>query len=224
MAVCTFAKWHPISGPSGPYVAGPFRIVHHTTEGASAEGAFSAFAQHRSDPHFTVDDMTIYQHVDTNQWSRSLEHPSGTEETNRASAIQIEVVGFAGRRKSKLTLRNVARLCRWIERTHDVPKVWPSGFPRFSTNGQDPGGHNRDAVTWKTKGGHYGHSQVPNNVHWDPGYTADEVEFLMSVDPDAGILDEVDDKFPDIPMKDPGLESAVSTTTEHAELTHPQQQ
>jgi hypothetical protein len=77
-------------------------------------------------------------------------------------------------------------------------------------------------MTWKTRGGHYGHSQVPNNVHWDPGYTADEVEFLMSVDPDAGILDVT--KFPNIPMTDSGLESAVSTPIEHAQLAHPQNQ
>lgn len=223
MARCPFAEWRPITGPSGAYVSGPFKIVHHTTEGASAEGALNAFRSNRSDPHFTVDATTIYQHVDTGEWSRSLEHPQGGPETNRDSAVQIEVVGFAGRPKSKPTLRNVARLCRWIEMTHNVPKVWPNGFPKASTNGHDPGGHNRDAITWDTTGGHYGHSQVPRNVHWDPGYTEEEVNFLMRIDPDNGILEGLEgvEEFPSIPTNDPGLESAVSTMPEHARVKFP---
>jgi len=28
-------------------------------------------------------------------------------------------------------------------------------------------------------GGHYGHCHVPNNVHWDPAYTAGEVSAVM---------------------------------------------
>ena len=33
MAICPFADQHPISGSSGAYKTGPFKIVHHTTEG-----------------------------------------------------------------------------------------------------------------------------------------------------------------------------------------------
>jgi hypothetical protein len=218
MSHCPFAQWKEITGPSGAFDGGPFKIVHHTTEGASAAGAFDAFRQNRSDPHFTVDETTIYQHVDTAQWSRSLQNAPGGVQTNRDSAVQIEVVGFAGRRKTRPTLLNVARLCRWIEKEHGVPLVWPNGYPRASTNGSDPGGHNRDAQTWDTKGGHYGHSQVPENVHWDPGYTRDEVDFLMRVDPEAGVLEGVEQDYPLIPDSDPGLESAVSTMPDHSKV------
>lgn len=48
-----------------------------------------------------------------------------------------------------------------------------------TSKGKDPGGHNRDANTWDTVAGHYGHCHVPKNTHWDPGYTAIEVKFLM---------------------------------------------
>jgi hypothetical protein len=27
---------------------------------------------------------------------------------------------------------------------------------------------------WETTPGHYSHSQVPENTHWDPAYTDDE--------------------------------------------------
>ena len=96
-------------------------------------------------------------------------------QTNRDSAVQIELVGFAGRPKDPSALANVARLCRWIESVHGIPQRWPSGLPRHSTNGKDPGGHNRNSQTWDTQGGHFGHSQVPENTHWDPAYTAAEV-------------------------------------------------
>jgi len=179
MARCPFAVWMPISGPSGPHLGGPFKIVHHTTEGSTAEGAMDAFRRNRSDPHFTVDGATIFQHVDTSMGARALRNEMGGVQTNRDGAIQIELVAFAHLPKDPRALINVARLCRWIEETHQVPRMWPAGFPRPARNGRDPGGHNRDAVTWDTRSGHYGHCHVPENTHWDPGYTTDEVNFLM---------------------------------------------
>jgi hypothetical protein len=96
------------------------------------------------------------------------------------------VVGFAARAKKTATLQTIARLCRWIEKAHGVPQVWPNGFVRWSRSSADPGGHNRDAMNWDRKGGHYGHSQVPENSHWDPGYTPAET---LVVTPDAGKAD-----------------------------------
>lgn len=182
MAICPFAVSKPFDGSPGDYAGGhPFKIVHHTTEGTSAGSAFATYRMTKNIPHFTVDAMTIYQHVDTDKAVSALRHPSGTTETNRSSAVQIELVGFAGRSKSEAALGNVARLCRWIETTHDVPMIWPSGFPNPPTvDGTDPGGHNRNQDNWDNKGGHYGHSHVPNNVHWDPAYTVAEVAIVMN--------------------------------------------
>lgn len=180
MAKCTFAVWMPFPGsPPGGYTHGPFKVVHHTTEGSSADGAFAAYRATKNIPHFTVDDMTVYQHVDTEEPASALAHPPGTTETNRSSAVQIELVGFAGRPKSKDSLHNMARLCRWIEAAHGVPSVWPNGPPKPAVNGQDPGDHNRNQQNWDHLGGHYGHCHVPNNTHWDPAYTGDEVIDVM---------------------------------------------
>jgi hypothetical protein len=185
MARCPFALWQPISGSSGPHVGGPFKIVHHTTEGSTAEGALDAFAQARSDPHFTVDATRIFQHIDTAESARALRNAPGGVQTNRDSAVQIELVGFAHLPKDTRALTNLARLCRWIEATHGVPKVWPAGVPRPAKNGRDPGGHNRDAQTWDGQSGHYGHCHVPENTHWDPGYSESELAFLMNASFDA---------------------------------------
>lgn len=190
MARCPFAKWSPITNPAGcgRYLGGPFKIVHHTTEGNDAAGAMSTFRKNGDDPHFTVDATTIYQHVDTDFGSMALRNAKGGVETNRDSAIQIELVGFAGKPKDARSLALVARLCRWIEATHGVPRVWPGGAPRPAIGGQDPGGHVRDATLWNTTGGHYGHSQVPENTHWDPAYTAAEAAYVLAADfNEAGI-------------------------------------
>jgi hypothetical protein len=174
------AIWSPLPG-IGPYTQGPFKVIHHTTEGSSASGAIATYKQTRNYPHFTVEEDVVYQHVDTNSAVTALEHPSGTIETNRSHAIQIELVGFAGRPKSKTALRTMAALCRWLEREHSIPSVWPNGFPYPPVNGQEPNvPFNRSATNWQTKGGHYGHCHVPNNSHWDPGYTSDEVAQVMS--------------------------------------------
>jgi len=188
MARCPFAQQDPIPGTStgGSYVSGPFKIVHHTTEIATYAATRTVYGRTGSLPHFTVDSTTIYQHIDTDRAARALKNLSGGVETNRDSAIQIEVVAFAGQPKDRNTLAQVARLCRWIEETHGVPKVWPNGNPRPPRAGRDPGGHNRNAVNWNTQGGHYGHSQVPENTHWDPAYTAEELELIMAIaDEDA---------------------------------------
>jgi hypothetical protein len=184
MPKCPFATFKPISGPSGSFLAGPFRIVHHTTEGSTSAGAEAAYKAAKADPHFTVDGAKILQHIDTSMAARALRHPAGTIETNRHSAIQIELVGFAGKLKSKSALTNLARLCRWIEENHgNIPRVWPAGPPKPATAaGKDPGGHNRSTAIWASKGGHYGHSQVPVNTHFDPGYTKMEADFILNAD------------------------------------------
>lgn len=180
MAKCPFAVWDEISGPVGSYTGGPFKIVHHTTEGSTFQSARAAFRQNRSDPHFTVDSTTIYQHIDTDLAARSLRNLAGGVQTNRDRAVQIEIVAFAGKPKDPKTLANVARLCRWIERQHGIPQVWPSGYPKPAVNGRDPGHHNRSGQNWTSMGGHYGHCHVPENIHWDPAYTAAEVAAVMA--------------------------------------------
>ncbi len=188
MARCPFATWHQISGGVGRMNHDPAKIVHHTTEGSTAEGALTALGSAHADSHFVVgrnkaDEQVILQLIDTSEAARALRNAPGGVETNKDNAIQIEVVGFAGKAKDPATLANVAKLCRWIEETHGVAKVWPSGLPKVAVNGQDPGHHNRDATNWTTKSGHYGHSQVPENTHWDPAYTAAEVAIVMGETP-----------------------------------------
>jgi hypothetical protein len=180
---------------AGGYLGGPWRIVWHTTEGNTAQEAIGLFRQKNSWPHFTVDDDHVYQHIDTSLAARSLENAPGGVETNLWHAVQIELVSFAAQAKPPALLARAAHLARWIERLHGVPQLWPNGFPLPPNNGQDPGGHNRDANTWEKQGGHYGHCHVPENHHWDPGLI--DIAALMAPDPVLG-------DFP-MPPSDSGL-------------------
>jgi hypothetical protein len=180
MARYPLAIWTPLPG-IGSYSEGPFKVIHHTTQGSTAAGAIATYRQTGNYPHFTVEEDVVYQHVDTNVAVTALEHPHGTVETNRSHAIQIELVGFAERSKSRTSLATMAALCRWLEDQHNIPPVWPNGLPYPPVNGHEP--HvpfNRNEANWRNKGGHYGHCHVPNNHHWDPGYTADEVALVMA--------------------------------------------
>lgn len=222
MPECPFALWRQINGSVGDYISGPFKIVHHTTEGSSAEGAMSAYSKNRSDPHFTVDATYIYQHIDTGECARSLRNkPPGNPETNRDSAVQIEIVGFAHLPKGLPTLTNLARLLRWIEGVHGILRVWPNGYPKPATfDGHDPGGHNRDPDSWDQGSGHFGHCHVPKNTHWDPAYTEDEVNFLMqAIFTDSGKLknaDELGALTSRLDVLTPmSFEGAVSTMPDH---------
>ena len=185
MPKCPFAIWKPITGATGAFTNSVTKIVHHTTEGSKATGAMDAFKRNKSDPHFTVDGTTIYQHIDTSEAARALKNAEGGGQTNRSAAIQIELVGFAGKDKAKSSLKNLARLCRWLEATHNIPRVWPNGPPKTHNNGKDPNGHNRNATNWDTKGGHYGHSNVPENTHWDHAYTTIEFNYINAATFDA---------------------------------------
>src|SRR5215211_7280790 len=82
-----------------PQVLTPGAIQDRSSydRGSTAQGAFDAFREDRSDPHFTVDATIKYQHLDTGMAARALRNRSGGVQTNRESAIQIEVVGFAHR-------------------------------------------------------------------------------------------------------------------------------
>jgi hypothetical protein len=64
VAECPFATSVPIRKAGDPYKGtAPYRIVHHTTQGSTLEGAISTYNSKGNYPHFTVDETRIYQHL-----------------------------------------------------------------------------------------------------------------------------------------------------------------
>ncbi len=120
-----------------------------------------------SSPHFTLDPAggALWQHIPINRSARSLEHPPGSVETNRANAAQVELLGFARDTPSwpRAHYRRIASLARWIEENHGVPRR--SGV-EFTTTP-----HRLSSDAWLRYAGHLGHEHVPAQPanHWDPG-------------------------------------------------------
>jgi hypothetical protein len=100
------AVWHPnakrVPIPSAPqnltFTGGGHKLVWHTTEGSSIEGAESAYRAAGVCPHFTIalvnGHRVLHQHLPLDVAASALKHDSGPQ-TNRANAIQVEIVGFA---------------------------------------------------------------------------------------------------------------------------------
>ncbi|WP_326812104.1 peptidoglycan-binding protein LysM [Streptomyces scopuliridis] len=151
----------------------PGRVVWHTTESGVGNASFNAVGKYltnvSSEPHILYDPSTdrLGQYGPLNQSARALKN-DGSTRTNRTGkvCIQIEVLGRAASPFTK-TWRpgtNFKALMRAI-RSWGVPDVWPAGALAASYAAAS----RRPRDTWATKGGHYGHSQIPGNDHWDPG-------------------------------------------------------
>ncbi|MGW6855806.1 peptidoglycan-binding protein LysM [Streptomyces xanthophaeus] len=151
----------------------PARAVWHTTESGAGDAAFKSVGAYlisaASEPHILYDPTTdrLAQYGPLNQSARALRN-HGSLRTNRTgrACIQIEVLARAAKPFTEYWRPgpNFKALMRAI-RSWGVPDVWPAGelAKSYSDNS------NRSAATWSSKGGHYGHSNIPGNDHWDPG-------------------------------------------------------
>ena len=119
-----------------------------------------------------------------------------------ARHIQIEVLFSRGAYRNgkqywtlaETPLKGFTQIVQWLD-SHGIPRTWPMGpTPPIGQSGT------RSVAVWNSKGGHYGHSQVPGNDHTDPGVFPDlgKVPALatgaaagttISIDPLEGLLD-----------------------------------
>jgi len=131
-------------------------------------------------PHILWDPFTgrFAQFFPADSRSKSVVDLAGGTRTNRAGkvVIQIEALFFPycrvdGKVYAKLTdtpCKGWDELSAWVK-SWDVLEGWPMGKPVDFTP------HRNEAV-WETQGGWYGHSQVPENTHQDPGSWPDFVK------------------------------------------------
>ena len=178
---CPGAHRTPADVVGVPLQGGEPRVTWHCTEGGSIKGAIAAYRQHKSWPTITWDPLTgeIHQHFPATVGARALQNDAGGVQTNAHGRvhIQIEVVGHAASPFTAGPMKGLATLLRWI-RSHGVPDTWPGGQPlAYGPDKRRPGvspaaygdrNGTRSTKTW-AKAGHFGHSQVPENDHGDPG-------------------------------------------------------
>lgn len=158
----------------------PPRVVWHTTEATpGTDSVWNAMIRvltnKSAEPNVLYDPVTdrLGQWFPLNQSGRALRN-DGANRTNRTGkvCIQIEVIGQSAKPFTDTWKpgKNFRALMAAI-RSWGIPDVWPSGAPpKFIASPP----HNvpedeRSRTIWASKGGHYGHSQIPGNDHGDPG-------------------------------------------------------
>jgi len=153
----------------------PPRATWHTTEspaGGSYLTSISAYLiRVGAEPQVVYDPVTdgLVQLGPLTKSGRALRN-DGSRRTNREGKvnIQVEVLGKAAKPWTKgfdpAKKPNLRKLIAAM-RAHGVADTWPAGKPAATAAAAT----NRNRTTWQSKGGHFGHSQVPGNDHWDPG-------------------------------------------------------
>jgi hypothetical protein len=164
----------------------PRRGVFHTTEGASFRPSPVDYGGwHKSYPHFTIiarpSGVEIYQHIPIDTAARALRRGQGIE-TNKAGAIQIEIVGRAAESRtfSDDLLTELARWMRWVETQAGVARSAPLDFIGEEAAGVS-GPARMSASEWASFNGWCGHQHVPANTHWDPGRL--DIDRLIGLEP-----------------------------------------
>ena len=154
----------------------PPRAVWHTTESPAGGNYLTSIGAYLirvgAEPQVIYCPVTdkIAQFGPLTSSGRALRNGSGSYRTNRTGkvCIQVEVLGYA---KSPWTKGfdpakkpNYRKLIAAM-RAHGIPDVWPVGKPA----GTAAAATKRPKSTWENEGGHYGHSQIVYQDHWDPG-------------------------------------------------------
>jgi hypothetical protein len=144
--------------------------VMHTIEG-SLGGGLSVFQQHFA-PHFALDGHRIVQMIPLGMIGCALENRPGGVETNRIVRAQIEVAGKSQQKAwvpDPQTLDALADLMATLKFAADIPLKRPFAEKMPPQPWAVANFSRRRAGKWGTTAGWFGHVEVPENAHWDPG-------------------------------------------------------
>lgn len=152
----------------------PSRVTWHITWDALTNGQQPSFdgvagylERQEYCPHLMWDPWTgrIVQFYPADQGGRALVNWNQDGQYN----IQIETFFSPGTVRDGITYATVAETpCKGLDEilawtdSLGIPRAWPMGAPQWAGNSRDPG-------IWNTQAGHYGHCNVPDNTHTDPG-------------------------------------------------------
>ncbi|MEM7096207.1 MAG: hypothetical protein AAF567_24590 [Actinomycetota bacterium] len=164
-AWCPFAERHEYAQwPTGPLRDTEHRkAVWHTTQGG--DGVLSWYPVSGGIPHFTIMlNGAIKQHYSCLNFSRALRNLRGGVETNTDGAIQIEIVGYAGKDHTPRQRASITRLTAWFTAESHVAPLLPMG--RLSKPYR-----RATFAEWDHGVGHFGHGNVPEQDHHDPDMT-----------------------------------------------------
>lgn len=149
---------------SGDFQGGGIKLILHTTQGSNVEGSITTLFRNRSWPHLHIDPKTKrkIQYLEVNVAAKALSNNvSDGYPTNKSNCVQIEIEGYAEKAKDWPTedLDFIAQCLTEIRQVFYFPLkcLDPNDNRRFS----DKEFHEREGI--------YGHKNVPDNDHTDPG-------------------------------------------------------
>jgi hypothetical protein len=161
----------PCPHPGVPVdLSAPPAGVLHTIESTLGSG-LSVF-QNQFAPHFALDARRIVQLVPLGVIGCSLENLAGGTETNRLVRAQIEIAGKSSTTSwlpDADTTEALADLMATLERVADIPLTRPFAEKMPPLPWATKKFSRRSAGKWGRTAGWFGHVEVPENGHWDPG-------------------------------------------------------
>lgn len=148
------------------------KLLWHTTEGSTVEGALGAYLARKVPPHVTVDPWRgrLVQHVPLSRAAYAL------RQVDQTGVIQVEIVGRAAE-----THRWQDWVLEWLGRKVAAPIM--AACPQITRDrwarcyGADEGyvlasvssPIRLQPAAWAAFSGMLGHQHAPGNDHWDPG-------------------------------------------------------
>jgi len=151
---------------------GPRKFILHSTETDSAPGCVDQLCHYLdgwANPHVVWDpwtgDMAMCGRADWAEGALVAGNKDGSV------VLQVEAVGRAGVEGSRPFMDSPMlgwdKILAWAD-SWGIPRVFPAGLPLPYPQAYGPGSP-RDPNIWANQSGYYGHSQVPQNDHGDPG-------------------------------------------------------
>ena len=157
----------PHENASADFTAPPAAVLH-TTEGGTIEGAMSVFRTHYAPQFVLGKDATgkvrILQLLQVGTLGLAL------EKHNALALVQVEMAGFS---KETLWLPDdetgeaLASLMAACKAEYGIPLSHPWADGDFGLAGYNT--PHRHSGNFGKVAGWYGHGDIPDNQHWDPG-------------------------------------------------------
>lgn len=166
----------------GTFTGGPPKGVLHTTEG----GSWPGYEGGATAPHFTVlpnrvaGTIVVRQHTPVSLAARALMNEPGGVQTNRDSAIQVELVGSCDPKQQRSAmyywphadrkmLSALATFMRRLEAQCGIARRGIAPFLPYPASYGNRQGQRLSLSSWDNYCGWVGHQHVPENDHGDPG-------------------------------------------------------
>lgn len=164
----------------GSFIGVPWRVVLHTTETSGMPGYGGGYAA----PHLTYDPRygSWTQHTPFDRAARALRNISGGVQTNRANALQVEVICYSNKSVADeqpyrtwagdLTPRDIYSIRQFlgwaVENFPGMSLRHPDRTALSYAEANAPGFRVTNGMWYSALYGVYGHQHIPEQTHWDP--------------------------------------------------------